>query len=91
MTALLTAGDHIVGARLTDGWWRGQNSVARRVDDYGPTTALLMELVVTLRSGETHRFGTDESWRSTTSHIIGADLIAGEVHDLRAGSGLEYV
>jgi alpha-L-rhamnosidase len=85
VTELLTTGDHIVGARLTDGWWRGQNSVARRVDDYGPTTAMLMELVVTLRSGETHRFGTDDSWRSTTCHILGADLIAGEVHDLRAG------
>ena len=42
-----------------------------------------MQLVVTLDSGDTLTFGTDESWRSTPSHILGADLIAGEVHDLR--------
>lgn len=27
--------------------------------------------------------GTDATWRSTPSHILAADLIAGEVHDLR--------
>ena len=83
VTDLLTDGDNVIGALLSDGWWRGQNSVARRVDDYGTTTALLAQLVVTLASGETVTFGTDESWRSTPSHILAADLIAGEVHDLR--------
>ncbi len=57
--------------------------MSRRVDDYGTTTALLLQLVVTLSSGETLTFGTDETWRSTSSHILRADLIAGEVHDLR--------
>jgi alpha-L-rhamnosidase len=80
---LLTSGDNVVGAILSDGWWRGQNSISRRVDDYGPTTALLAQLVVTLTSGETITFGSDDNWRSTPSHILRADLIAGEVHDLR--------
>jgi alpha-L-rhamnosidase len=57
--------------------------VSRRVDDYGSTTALLMQVVVTLTSGHTLTFGTDPAWRSTPSHIVRADLIAGEVHDLR--------
>jgi alpha-L-rhamnosidase len=83
VTALLAPGDNVVGALLSDGWWRGQNSVSRRVDDYGPTSALLLQLVVTLASGETRTFGTDGTWRSTPSHILRADLIAGEVHDLR--------
>jgi alpha-L-rhamnosidase len=83
VTDLLTTGDNVVGALLSDGWWRGQNSVSRRVDDYGTTTAFLAQVVVTLASGETITFGTDESWRSTSSHILGADLIAGEIHDLR--------
>src|SRR5262249_42515655 len=68
-----------------DGWWRGQNSIARRVDDYGATTAFLAQLVVTLASGATLTYGTDEHWHATPSHIVGADLIAGEVHDLRRG------
>ncbi|MBV9953532.1 MAG: family 78 glycoside hydrolase catalytic domain, partial [Acidimicrobiia bacterium] len=54
---------------------------------YGPTTALLVELEATLSSGRQLRFGTDEAWRSTPSHVIGADLIAGEVHDLRRSVG----
>src|SRR6478735_1653633 len=83
VTDLLRPGDNGVGALLSDGWWRGQNSVSRRVDDYGTTTALLAQLVVTLRTGETVTFGTDETWRTTPSHILRADLIAGEVHDLR--------
>jgi len=83
VTDLVLPGDNVLGALLSDGWWRGQNSVARRVDDYGTTTALLAQLEVTLADGTTHRSGTNASWRSAPSHILGADLIAGEVHDLR--------
>ncbi len=83
VTDLLARGANVVGALLSDGWWRGQNSASRRVDDYGTTTALLMQLVVTLDSGETVTLGTDDTWRCSPSHILGADLIAGEVHDLR--------
>lgn len=81
--ALLRPGRNVLGALVSDGWWRGQNSVARRVDDYGTTTALLAQLEVTFADGRTAVFGTDGSWRSAPSHILGADLIAGEVHDLR--------
>lgn len=83
VTHLVGPGEHTLGALLSDGWWRGQNSVARRVDDYGTTTALLAQLDVTYADGRTASFGTDSSWRSAPSHILGADLIAGEVHDLR--------
>jgi hypothetical protein len=83
VTDLLIGGHNVVGALLSDGWWRGQNSVARRVDDYGTTTAFVAQLVVTFTSGRTVTFGTDDTWRSTPSHIVRADLIAGEVHDLR--------
>ena len=83
VTDLVSEGANAVGALLSDGWWRGQHGIVRAVDAYGPTTAFLAELHVTLRSGETVVFGTDESWRSTSSHVLGADLICGEVHDLR--------
>lgn len=80
---LLVPGENVVGALLSDGWWRGQNSVARRVDDYGSTTALLAQLELVGHDGSVRRFGTDATWRSAPSHILAADLIAGEVHDLR--------
>jgi alpha-L-rhamnosidase len=83
VTDLVVFGDNVLGALLSDGWWRGQNSVARRVDDYGPTTALLLQLDVVLADGRSVTFGTDGGWRSTPSHVLRADLIAGEVHDLR--------
>ena len=83
VTDLLMPGDNVVGAIISDGWWRGQNSVARRVDDYGTTTAFLAQLVVTLASGDVITFGTDGTWRSTPSHVAAADLIAGEAHDHR--------
>jgi alpha-L-rhamnosidase len=80
---LVVRGANALGALLSDGWWRGQHGIVRAVDAYGQTTAFLAELRVTLRSGETLVFGTDGSWRSTPSHVLAADLIAGEVHDLR--------
>lgn len=83
VTDLIRPGENVLGAILSDGWWRGQNSVARRVNDYGETTAFFAELIVTFGSGERLAFGTDGSWRSRPSHILAADLIAGEVHDLR--------
>ncbi|GAA2828254.1 alpha-L-rhamnosidase [Kribbella solani] len=83
VTDLLVPGVNMLGALLSDGWWRGQNSVARRVDDYGTSTAFLAQLVVTFADGSQVVTGTDEGWRSIPSHVLGADLIAGEVHDLR--------
>ena len=83
VTDLLVAGENVIASLLSDGWWRGQNGFARRVDDYGPTTAFLAELIVVLENGEELTFVTDEQWRSKKSHIIRADLIAGEIHDLR--------
>jgi alpha-L-rhamnosidase len=83
VTALVVEGDNALGALLSDGWWRGQHGIVRAIDAYGATTAFLAELHVALRSDEMMVFGTDGSWRSTQSHILAADLIAGEVHDLR--------
>jgi alpha-L-rhamnosidase len=87
VTDLLAEGTHHLGALLSDGWWRGQNSVARRVDDYGTTTALLAQLEITFADGTRAVVGTDASWRSTPSHVLAADLIAGEIHDQRRRRG----
>lgn len=83
VTGLVVDGANAMGALLSDGWWRGQHGVIREIDAYGPTTAFLAELHLELASGERMIVGTDGSWRSTRSHVQAADLIAGEVHDLR--------
>jgi alpha-L-rhamnosidase len=83
VTTMLRAGDNALGLLLSDGWWRGQATVTRKSNYYGDHVAALAELHVTLPSGDVVVFGTDESWRSTRSHILAADLMAGEHHDLR--------
>ncbi|MFZ4517914.1 MAG: family 78 glycoside hydrolase catalytic domain [Microthrixaceae bacterium] len=83
VTEHLRAGRNAVGALLSDGWWRGRSGPVRQPDAYGPRTALLAELEVTTTDGATIRIGTGDDWRSTPGHILGADLVAGEVHDLR--------
>ncbi len=86
VTAQVTLGANGLGVLLSDGWWRGQNSSARRTNSYGPTTAVLAELEIQLASGAKLTVVTGDTWRSKPSHILGADVIAGEVHDLRQRS-----
>ena len=81
-TDLVERGANALGVLLSDGYWRGQHSSARNTDSYGSTTALLAELRVTLASGAVVVVATGPTWRSTASHILAADVIAGEVHDL---------
>ena len=81
VTDLVVEGPNAVGALLSDGWWRGQHGVIREIDAYGSTTAFFAELHLTLRSGSTVVFTTDGHWRCCPSHVLAADLIAGEVHD----------
>lgn len=83
VTSLLRVGRNAMGALVSDGWWRGQHGVIREIDAYGDTLAFLAELHVELADGTRVVVGTDATWRSTRSHILAADLIAGEVHDLR--------
>jgi alpha-L-rhamnosidase len=81
VTPLVRTGLNAVGALLSDGLWRGQHDASRIANAFGATTALLLELHVQLASGAAIVIGTDGSWRSTPSHILAADPIAGEVHD----------
>jgi alpha-L-rhamnosidase len=83
VAALVVQGANALGALLSDGWWRGQHGIARQTNAYGATTALLAELHLELASGRRVVVATDAAWRSTPSHVLGADLVAGEVHDLR--------
>jgi alpha-L-rhamnosidase len=84
VTELVRPGPNAVGFLLSDGWWRGQVGGASRITNaYGDTTAVLAELRIELTTGDVVTLGTDARWRSRPSHVLAADLMAGEVHDLR--------
>lgn len=83
VSRMLRPGENVLGVQLSDGWWRGQVGIMRLSNAFGNTTGVLAELTITAGSGDTTVFGTDGSWLFTTSHVEAADLIAGEIHDMR--------
>lgn len=75
---LLRAGANTWEVLLSDGWFRGRTGFTQMVDAYGESVAFLGQLHVG-REVVT----TDHGWRSATGPILTADLMAGQVVDLR--------
>jgi alpha-L-rhamnosidase len=73
----------VLGAILSDGWFRGRTGAMRMADGFGPRTALLMQLRVEHLDGTVTTVGTDGQWLSTTGEIVAADLMDGQRTDLR--------
>ncbi len=84
VTAELRPGANVVGAIVSDGWFRGQVGLIRAHDQWGSTLGLLAQLEIEGADGTAARITTDERWRSRRSFIGQADLIAGQSADLRA-------
>ena len=80
VTGLLHVGKNAIGAILSDGWWRGQHGVIREIDAYGSKVSFLAELTIELMDGQQICISTNNTWCSSPSHILAADLIAGETH-----------
>jgi len=82
VTDLLVAGENVLGAVVSDGWYRGQVHGGRVTDFYGDTVALLAQADVRLADGSRVRFGTGPGWHVGTGAIRAADLFEGQVVDL---------
>ncbi|GLX11597.1 family 78 glycoside hydrolase catalytic domain [Microbispora sp. NBRC 16548] len=83
VTALLHPGDNVLGAILSDGWFRGRTSYHRLPDGFGDRTALLVQVHADHPDGTTTVFGTGPGWRSAIGAIKGADFFDGVGADLR--------
>ena len=83
VSALLHEGHNDLRVILSDGWWRGQTGNGRDHDCYGTTLAFLGQLHVDHPDGSRTVVTTDPSWTWTTGSIRGADLMAGQIVDLR--------
>ena len=80
---LLVPGSNVLGAVLSDGWWRGQTGFTRETDCFGREVALLAQLEVTDDDGGRQTVGTGPGWTTSTGDVLRADLIDGETVDLR--------
>ena len=78
VTDLLRAGDNTWTVVLTDGWFRGRTGSRQGVNGYGSTLAFLGQL-----EADGIRVVTRPGWESATGPLVSADLMSGQVEDLR--------
>ncbi len=78
VTELLVAGENVIGAVLSDGWYRGRFGFTRKPDCYGDRVALLAQL-----HADDVVVATGPQWQWADSEIVAADLMDGQVVDQR--------
>ncbi|MDN4474729.1 family 78 glycoside hydrolase catalytic domain [Demequina sp. SYSU T00192] len=84
VTALLHAGENVLGAEVADGWFRGNIGFDGGLwDVYGPHVGLLAQLEVTDRAGRTRIVPLGEAWRTAPGPATAAGLYEGEAYDAR--------
>lgn len=79
VSALLRPGPNVVAVLLADGWYRGKVGAPRAADQYGDRTALRLQV----ERGSDVLVASDEAWATAPSHVLAADLIAGQREDRR--------
>jgi alpha-L-rhamnosidase len=82
VTDLIVPGANVIGAILSDGWFRGRHGFERHADGFGTHVALLAALEL----GE-DRIVTNGDWDSRPSQITRADLMDGQTTDFRRDAG----
>jgi alpha-L-rhamnosidase len=81
---LLEPGDNVIDAVLSDGWFRGQTCSFRLPRVYGDSVALLAQLHVDDADGSRVCAATGAGWQAATGCIRAADLMEGQIVDLRS-------
>jgi alpha-L-rhamnosidase len=79
------SGTNAIGVRVAEGWYKGRlgfEGGARNI--WGPRTALLAQLEVTLVDGSITVIGTDDSWTVTKGPIQRGEIYDGEKYDATA-------
>ena len=85
VTALLAAGDNVIGAILGEGWYCGRVGANRRRagQHYGGRPALICQLELILEDGTRQRIVSDGDWRIGQGPIFYSDFLVGERYDAR--------
>ncbi|WP_240720918.1 alpha-L-rhamnosidase [Pseudarthrobacter sp. NamE2] len=81
VTSALKPGRNRVDIELSDGWYRGQVGAFRIPAGWGTTLGVRAELHIELADGSRQVVVTDDTWTSTPSTTVRADLMDGQVTD----------
>jgi alpha-L-rhamnosidase len=85
VTALVNqAGEHVLGAQLNEGWFRGQVGWSGKSQLWGGRTELLMLLRLEYADGSVEWIGGDGQWKVGLSPVLSSGFLRGEVHDASA-------
>lgn len=84
VTALLSGGENVLAAEVSDGWWSGYVGfdTRRHARLYGDAPQLVCMLEVVWSDGSSEIIDTTEGWKEKPGSIVMADLLMGEYHDL---------
>jgi alpha-L-rhamnosidase len=83
VTGLLKPGANVIGAVLSDGWYRGQVGAFRHFNQFGERLALLAQLEMAAPGGHKVVVASGPGWTAATGAMLGADLMQGVLVDLR--------
>jgi len=81
LAGLLRPGRNVVAVLLADGWFRGQVGTPRAADQFGTDLAVRVQIDASDHGVASPIGGTDATWRTSTSHVLAADLIGGQRDD----------
>jgi len=81
VTSYLRNGENAIGARLGDGWYKGEITWLGTTNVYGDRRALLLQLCIRYEDGSEQWVLSDSSWRCSTGPILESSLYDGETYD----------
>ena len=73
--------NNVIGAKVGDGWYRGNIGFNGQRNYYGDKLALLAQLKIDYTDGTSETILTDKSWKVTTGAILNSDIYNGEEYD----------
>lgn len=82
VTALLRQpGEHVIGVRLAEGWFKGPIGWEGQSQIWGGTTEFLMILRAVHADGSVSVITTDAQWRVANGPVSASTFLRGEFHD----------
>jgi alpha-L-rhamnosidase len=87
VTALLRPGANAVGAILGEMWYAGPLGYQNKVNFWGDTPELLLQLELTYADGARETIVSDTGWQAATGPIRYANIYMGETYDARLELG----